>query len=84
MSWSLIGLNLGITLLFGLCLLRLACKTNTGVTIMNSDQNNGDYESLKSQIKQWEEDLDKLRGRICYATKLNRDERTENETMLHV
>ena len=64
-SWSLIGVNLGITLLFGLCLLRLACKTNsTGVTIMNSDQNNGDYESLKSQIKQWEEDLDRLRGRI--------------------
>ena len=64
LSWSLIGLNLGITLLFGLCLLRLACKSNTGVTIMNTDQSNGDYETLKIQIKQWEEDLDKLRGRI--------------------
>ena len=29
---------------------------------MNSDQSNGDYETLKDQIKQWEEDLDKLRG----------------------
>ena len=62
--WSLIGPNLGITVLFGLCLLRLACKSNAGVTIMNSDQSNGDYETLKDQIKQWEEDLEKLCGRI--------------------
>ena len=64
LSWSLIGINLGITLLFGLCLLRLACKNNTGVTIMNTDQSNGDYEALKAQIHQWEEDLDRLLGRI--------------------
>ena len=54
---------MGITLLFGLCLSRLACKDNTGVTI-NTDQSNGDYEALKTQINQWEEDLDRLRGRI--------------------
>ena len=31
---------------------------------MNSEQSNGDYETLKVQIKQWEEDLDKLHRRI--------------------
>ena len=45
-------------------ILRLACKSKAGVTIMNSDQSNGDYETLKDQMKQWEEDLEKLRGRI--------------------
>ena len=34
------------------------------MTIMNTDQSNGDYEALKTQINQWEEDLDRLRGRI--------------------
>ena len=57
-------MNLGITVLFGLCLLRLSCKTNTSVTIMNSAQSNGDYEKLKDQMKQWEENLEKLHGRI--------------------
>ena len=40
-SWGLIGLNMGITVLFGICLLRLSCKDNEDVTIMNSDQKDG-------------------------------------------